>query len=688
MEKLQESWTFGPADFQGKVKKLDESAASKYIGNMKKLDESTDANSVIKAASKLKESLKDDKQIELLEKIISQLQESGADNSFKVWEIPVAKYDNKNLNNRIYPKKLWENIEKNQRDAWCGLCGLADHPERDDDPGKFRDQAVVWHDMNVGDDGVVYGVCSFVGPYGHLAQEILEHGGRIGTSSSGFGDVDPVTKIVDPDTYMVERLADLVLNPSQGTYGTATNAHVSPKDFTKNLDQAAVIDFTGNRPIEESVKPRSKIFMAKADAAAKHAEADDKKLNENTKEQSHSNINVGLSKVEEKAFRQYVQKFLDEAKNYDNPLTRLNECTEILSCFDEGNCPDLKESVEKQILDEKAKLEQLVESTTTLEKDYGMSTKEFREAAEKNTQKAILLNDQVIDLKSLLEESSKRNAMLKQQLKEANDKLSDQNKISESRNKRVNKNLVDSLRDNDELTESVALLKKKNTNLMEKISQLSLSNSRLEKQLGLYETKLKEAASLLRHGKRAKSSLNEDIAALQEKVGAYAETIRSLKTSNKQLNEAYKAQSEKFDALNEKYNKLNESLDPSAHMMKPASDRIGKYLNFRQDHGVEVDEYWNDLKENYGEAVLPYENEIRSSKTLKEATTRFLKHRNDIVKDFDGTEPMDYPFRNETERDRVYEQTGMLNPKQSYKEASNEEKSSYFLDKLHNQGLM
>lgn len=688
MERLQESWTFSPDDFQGKCKKLDESAASKYIGDMKKLDESASADSIVKVASKLKESLSDNKQIELLEKIIDQLKESGADNTFKVWEIPVAKYDNKNLNNRIYPKKLWENIEQNQRDAWCGLCGLADHPERDDDPGKFRDQAVVWHDMNVGDDGVVYGVCSFVGPYGHLAQEILEHGGRIGTSSSGFGDVDPVTKIVDPDTYMVERLADLVLNPSQGTYGSAASTHVSPKDFTKNLDQAAVIDFTGNHPIEESVKPRSKIFMAKADAAAKETAekpVEEAKLNEST---AANKVSTGLSKVEEKAFRQYVQKFLNEAKNYDNPIRRLNECTEILSCFDEGNCPDLKESVEKQILEEKAKLEQLVESSSTLEKEYGMTTKEFREAAEKNTQKAILLNDQVIDLKSLLEESSKRNADLKKQLDEANQKLADQAKIAESNSKRTNRNLVSTLKDNDDLNDTIDSLKKKNHNLMERISQLSLSNSELDKQCGLYETKLKEAAVLLKKDKKIKESFSMKIEEYDSKIQQLRDRIKSVRDTNKQLNEAYDAQSKKFDELTAKYNALNESIDPSAHMMKPASDRIGQFLNFRENHGIDIDEYWEDLKEQYGDAVLPYENEIRGSKTLKEATTRFLRHRNDIISDFNGTEKPDYPFRNKAERDRIYESTGMLNPEQSYKNAPIEEKNSEFLNKLHGQGLL
>lgn len=691
MEKLRENWTFSSNDFQGHCKKLDESTATKYVGNMKKLDESCTTDSILKTAMALKESSGDDSQSQLLEKIIEQLKSNGADNTFKVWEIPVAKYDNKNLNGRIYPKQLWENIEANQRDAWCGLCGLADHPEKDDDPGKFRDQAVVWHDMRVGDDGVVYGVCSFVGPYGHLAQEILEHGGRIGTSSSGFGDVDPVTKIVDPSTYMVERLADLVLNPSQGTYGTAKDTHVSPKDFTKDLGSAAVIDFSGNHPISESTTtPRSKIFMSKKIDAAANANAaamsekPAKALNESTAAAKKS----GLSKVEEKAFRQYVQKFLDEAKSYDNPIKRLNECTEILSCFDEGNCPDLRESVEKQILEEKNKLESLVESTTTLEKDYGMTTQQFREAAERNTQKAILLNDQVVDLKSLVEETSKRNAELKQKLAEAQNKIAEQEDSAKGKRKESNKALVESLKANDELSDKADSLRKKNHNLMERISQLSLANSKLEKQCGLYETKLKEAAKLLRNGKSLRESASKASKDYESRITFLKERLSKLRDDNRALKEAYSAQSEKFDALNDKYNKLNESLDPSKHIMRPASDRIGKYLNFRQNHGEEVEEYWNDLKESYGDSVLPYEGEIRGAKTLQEATTKFLRHRNDIINGFNGTAPLEYAYRNKNERSKIYESEGMLNPEESYENASIDDKNSYMMDKLNAQGLL
>jgi hypothetical protein len=74
-----------------------------------------------------------------------------------------------------------------------------------------------------------------------LAQEILEHNGRVGTSSSGFGEVGP-GNIVDPDTYIIERLADLVLNPSQGTYGSLECAH-GPDNFLNDVQQGAEIAY-------------------------------------------------------------------------------------------------------------------------------------------------------------------------------------------------------------------------------------------------------------------------------------------------------------------------------------------------------------------------------------------------------------------------------------------------------------
>lgn len=700
MQRLRESWTFGPTDFQNHCKKLDESSYGKYHISQPKLKETCSTKEILKAGARLRESLSDPASIDLLDQILKALQDGGADSTFKVWRIPVAKYDHKNLNGRIYPLALWQNIKDNQQDIWKGLCGLADHPEGDD-PGLFRDQSVVWHDMEVGDDGVVYGVCSFVGPYGHLAQEILEHGGRIGTSSSGFGDVDPVTSIVDPNTYQVERLADLVLNPSQGTYGCSADPHVSPKDFAKDVTKPAVMDFTGNKPIKEAA-PKSKILqqnnsndfnnnnnnnnnttgeqneMAKADAA-----------NNNTP----VNNNNKLSKVEEKAFRQYVEKFLEDANNLDNPLKRLNECADILSCFEEGNCPDLKEKVESRIIEEKDKLEQLVESTSKIQNEYGMTAEEFKAAAERNTEQGLLLNEQVADYKALVEELSKRNAALKEENDNLHSDLERQSHLTEEKVKKTNKSVVKTLDENDKLNALVESLRGKNSRLHERITELCNSNNKLEKSNGILETKLKEAASIIKNGRRVRESTENDLNDTEKQLKDARSALKKESALREDTQEKLDAMTKKYTNLLQEFKNYKEGvtdlMDPTKHVMPSASQRIGRYLgNLQENEGSEIALYLDDLKEKYGPSVSLIEDEILNAKTLREATSVFLKNRNKIIKEFRGTAPVEGTFRNEADRDRIYEQVGMLNPKVSYAQASLEEKNAEFRKSLDAQGLL
>ena len=413
MQKLVESWSFKQNDFQAKASRLHENAFKVHgIEKPNKLNECTVSNmDVIKAAQTLKEALTstdnqgNSQTILLLNKVLESLTKNGNNDSFEVWRLPVAHYDVKNLNGRIYPKALFENVRDNQRDAWCGLCGLSDHPIKDDDPGLFRDQAVVWHDMDLDDQGTVFGYASFVGPYGHLAQEILNHHGRVGTSSSGFGDVNQITRIVDPNTFQIERLADLVLNPSQGTYGTYArdNHSVAPSNFMNDMSQSAVINYKGVGPINENTQIDNSNQITETTAGMKGpvddgnpviiksapVNAQSKIIQNNINNEENMTVDATntaqpttqvvheskkLTKAEEKIFRNYVTNFLAESSEDVNPIDRLNECTDILDCFEDGNCTDLKEKVEAQIIAEKHRLEKMVESAVEIQKDYDMST--------------------------------------------------------------------------------------------------------------------------------------------------------------------------------------------------------------------------------------------------------------------------------------------------------------------------
>ena len=124
------------------------------------------------------------------------------------------------------------------------------------------------------------------------------------------------------------------------------------------------------------------------------------------------------------------------------------------------------------------------------------------------------------------------------------------------------------------------------------------------------------------------------------------------------------------------------------HVIPKAEDRLGKYLNMRENKGIEIEAYWQDLKEQYGDAVDQFEDQIRGAKTLKEATNAFLMNRNNIIPEFAGTQAPNMAFRNEAEKDRIYESIGMLNPKVSYEQASLEEKNAYMESKLAAQGLL
>lgn len=670
----------------------------------------------------------------IFSKIMEKLK--GSENSKRVWKLPVGKYGNMNGNKRVYPKKLWENVRDLQRDLWVGVSGLADHPVEDDDPGEFKNQAIIWHEMDVGDDGIVYGYGTFIGEHGAMAEEILDNGGRVSTSSSGFGDVDPITRIVDPDTFQIERLADLVLNPSQGTYGTReTSTSSSASDFLNDLHKGASINYNGSQ-MNESQNGQSYILKGKnmntntnnaVDAVQAaflqqnqpqqqpvqqvqpqgqvqgQAQVQGQQFQVQNPAQGQPQVQPqgqaqaaqqpmkALTKVEEKAFRKYVDNFIEDAKNIDNPLARLNECVEILECFEEGICPDLRESLEGQFRREKIRLEKLVEEAVSTEKEYGMDLKKFKKAAERNTAQGLLLKEQITDYKELCNELGKRNAKLREKLEVANKKLQIHSKLSEKKILNGNREIVSTSNKLSSLEEDFNRSERQNERLMEKISKLSRSNKSFEKENDRLSKQLSEAKSLIKEldSQRTKSlreskSLESDKASLQRKLREQEKEIFDLKNN-------YKQQSIRFDKLTEEFaaykEEVNLTYNPTAKMMPRFEERVGKYLNLRENKGVEVEAYWHDQLQKYGESILPFESQIRGAKTLREATNAFLKHRTQIDPDFAVAQPAEYAYRNKEERAVLYEHQGIINPLEEYAKSSVDQKNADFLEKLKSSGL-
>lgn len=146
--------------------------------------------------------------------------------------VPVTRFI-ENANGRVYPRKLWEKIQKNSYAE--GTHCLADHPG-DDEDGSVKNIVGVWRNFRVMDEEGV-GDLYLVGPHGRHLHEVLEAGGNAGMSSVGFGELQEDEKTVNPDTYELVRLADWVLFPSQGVYATQENLQEKSKSYTNKIEK-------------------------------------------------------------------------------------------------------------------------------------------------------------------------------------------------------------------------------------------------------------------------------------------------------------------------------------------------------------------------------------------------------------------------------------------------------------------
>jgi len=636
---------------------ITESLKEGFIKAGPRLYESTKetANDLIKDLESLR--LQESVNSDILDRVLKNLKEANVQsNERKYYKFPVGRYGNVNANNRLYTEELWENVVTKQSDVWKGLCGLCDHPEGDS-PGYFKDSSIVWLDMEIGKDGVVYGIGTFVGPYGHLAQEIIDCGGRVGFSSSGFGEVRS-DRVVDPRTYQIERVADIVLNPSQAVFGDNSAMNM---EYNKTTPVAGTGEQTGQ--LHESA-PKSKIIQGKEkimDVNAVVAPEQDS----------------GLSKIEEKVFVKYVNNFLKEADEIKNPSERLKELAEILHTFEIGAAPELKKIVETKLIDERTKLETMIQETVEFKEEFGIeSLKEFSESAKAVAMEAHYLNEENVNYKELCESLISHNKELKQE----NNKLNLKIKLRESRIERttVAKNelsvyseskveeltskleetsstLAEVTATNKELSSGNNSLEKKNENLKSRLTTTLTERDTLSADIkvmvgevkSLRESR-KETALELKTLKESNSKLNVEVSKLTENLieitdnsNQLNESIIALNEENKQLSNLVsriqlKEARYKTEAELAKRNlaSLQEKVEidsiPDAHVEPRFEDRVSGYVNFRENKGANIESYWGDLYNRYGEAIVPYEKHIRGAKTLREAQASFYKNMRNI----------------------------------------------------------
>ena len=659
----------------------------------KSLKESVNTKALIKEVLSLQENTFSETEKQILSKVVNKLKENGITNGPKLYKFPVARIndaDHPNLNGRVYTRELWDNVINKQQDNWKGLCGLSDHPEGDD-PGQFKQSSIVWLDMMIDDlNKIVWAIGSFVGQYGHLAQEIIEAGGRIGFSSSGFGELMMDGKTVNPDTYQIERVADIVLNPSQGVYGDVTDEQHPNIEYTsqKAIVAEAIKEIPNNKlsenvavetPAPQAKEPLSAILKEKENtnleinSVVPETNGENKEMAENVENKKA----LVLSEAEEKKLKKYIKQFLTESNDIHNPIDRLKELDEIMEMVESGEIHDLKEDVEKELIAERTRLEEMVKDAQSIQDEFGVSAKVFAENAKKVAQVADALEEENNSLKENAQKAEKESTLLTEQthdfetlcaaltervqtlftenkkLKKENNVLTVENAALRDKASKVTclmKEATGLKADNQKLklkadlrtrksaalqesvNEKTAIIEQKNrelvtelNNLKETNASLESSNKKFEKKYAILVTRYKELAdklSIVEADKRkfeeacqkAQTALDESVTEynkLKETAVKVAKVAKSTKVENEKVKEQVKGL-------------LSDSPLDYGFYEGADHNRMKGFVNFRENHGVQIEDYWNDLVQKYGEAIMPFENRIRGAKTLEEAHSQFL----------------------------------------------------------------
>lgn len=562
-EKIKESFN----KLKAKSAKLNEAKAKPTQAELKAIKESLTSQRI-----------SEDK----INSVIRSLTEAGISNTPRLWEFPVSRINDAahpNLNGRVYNKALWENVINKQEDVWKGLAGLIDHPA-DDSYGSFGDQGIVWLGARIDEDtNLVYGIGTFVGK-GHLAEEIIDVGGRVGFSSSGYGDFleDGIT--VDPDSYEIERLADLVLCPSQSVYGTESDAIVgdigSENEVTNGLYESTNKNKKNGDNMKKTDNSKSSVMTKMVEAYFKKSLADAKAIKERNQRM------VALNSLIEE-----IEQDQTQSEEKDAVAKEAQECLDA----------------------DEAKADSAVDNSDQVEDETGASNmeeavakiKEMKariEAYEAKDKEAKAVADTLKTTMKQLESAKAEAAGLRSNLKAISESSDAQiTRLQKSRD--IRKNLSE--RKLGELESEVEALNRVKSEVRSRNRELKAENDML----------------VARYNK------------LLTAYTAMREDFRRAKIRNAKLSEAY----DKYTQLQRKVEEAakEDSLVRDYYAKKTTATSTRPRYGRALSENEEVRLYYADLKEQYGDAVRPYARDILTSKTLKDAQSVFMKNIDNIT---------------------------------------------------------
>lgn len=359
------------------------------------------------------------------ESVLSKTIESNG-KSYKakaVYTFPISRPDQENLNGRIYTSKLWEKVIKEKQADGC--FGLMDHPE---DDGSTRNAWCVWRDLRFSEDKkLVIADAYLFGFWGQQVLEALEAGGSIGLSTSGWGEFKDDDKTLNEETFILERVADHVLNPSYSVFG-----HQEDLKTTESINESV----TGGKRIDydddlvkvykngkeiysgiEDYEPmkdadwkwdNNKKYYTYKDmikVCLENLENSPKANKEIVMENNKANISPS---IEEKSLLLNLKSMFKEAKFVENVFERIEACNSLMPYF--------TENIEKIGSDLKADIESQIKSDNEYIHECVVSYKELSE-------KATTFESKVNELEASLKESNEKLEASEAALKEANDKI-------------------------------------------------------------------------------------------------------------------------------------------------------------------------------------------------------------------------------------------------------------------------
>lgn len=540
---------------------------------------------------------------ESLNRIPTRIRESIGSDVPEGWWVPISHYGNyENGNGRIYNTRLWENVINNQRDVYIGSPMLCDHPKGDED-GNPKDICGVWLDCKMGKAnydgiGIVYGLLIPSGRLGEDLKDHLRNGLKVGTSSSGFGKLMSDNKTVDPDTYQIERLADFVLTPSQGTYFSW--------DESSNT-------------IEDKI----------------HESLDDEEI---AMQESNTNNNIKENKVkdskftrlEEKKFRRDMESFLESAYEIKDPQERLEEFKEIRSYLEDGACPDLKEKVEKKIAEEEEAIKKILEESVVMKEELGIeSTRDLKEKITKICQNTKNAEKEAKDWKSISEQLQTKISELKEELENRPTvEFMDyqRNKVNQL-SEQMNKHDADSSKVVIQLTQAYKDLKESYEKTTKNLKTMTNSSDSLVKQV----KELQESINTLT---AEKDSLNQELSNTEKALKESTDKLSKVQTLFNKERERYVEcfnENKQIKALNEKMNEKMSSLskevkDSQFNLRKSIMKEKAEEVEKNRKALTDTEQYYESLYSQYGNEIVPYKEKIANARSMTDAKAYFYKH--------------------------------------------------------------